>query len=411
MASALSVFTAFMNTTGPSFLTGPEDIVNEAVKQTYLLGRFLRGADMARTLQGGTDIRDTIMFDEQSTFQFYQPNATFAPTNPQVVTNWKAYWRYGVDHASWTDQEIELQVPNGLTGPARHEIYKRIKYQKEQRLWTSMLNGMENALWTAPETADMEAETGQRAYSIPAFVNEFNNGLFYSGATPTGKTAWTTKQTIDPTAETRWNCQGGTLPAAVSSTNFTYDVATTTPTGAQRNILKSFDKMWSFINFKAPPTKQEYFENDTLYKQVIVCSHAGQNIFVDLMRQSQDTYVTSSRQDPAYVNPSYAGIDVVRVTSLNTAALYPAETATDPLVSEMAGAGTAEVNGPRYYWINGNYMTPVFHSRRYMVKHPAQRHRDQPFTTVQYVDCWYNVVARSLQRHGIVSPIGDVYTV
>lgn len=408
---SMSTFSAFMNATGPSFLTGPEDVVNEAVKQTYILGRFLRGADMAATLQGGSDIRDSIMFDEQSTSQWYSPNATFTPTNPQVLTNWKAYWRFKVDHMSWTDQEIELQVPEGMTQAARHQVYKKIKFSKEQRLWTSLLNSMENDLWRVPETADMEAETGQVAYSIPAFLNEFTNGLFYSGATPTGKTAWTTIQNINPATETRWQTQGSALPAAPSGTNVTYNSSSPTASGASRNIIQTFDQTWMLTGFQAPPTKQEYFESPTLNKQVIACSFRGQGIYMDLLRQSQDTYVTSGRQDPAFTNPSYAGIDVLRVAALNTALLYPDDTATNPLRTEITAAAGAEDIGPRYYWINGNYIRPVFHSRRYMVKGPVKDHRDQPFTKVQYVDVWMNVVARSRQRHALVSPFGDIYTV
>jgi hypothetical protein len=408
MASTMSTFTAFMNITGPSFLTGPEDIVNEAVNKTYVLGRFLRGADMSKVLQGGTDIRDSVMFDEQSTGGFYAPNATFAPTNPQVVTNWKAYWRFYQDNMSWTDQELELQIPEGVGTPSRHQIYKRIKYQKEQRLWTSILNGMEANMWAVPEAADMEAETGIQAYSIPAILNNFTNGLFYSGST--AGTAWTTKQNINPAVETRWVPQGSGLPVAPTSTNLFYNVATVAASGTDRNIPQTFDLAWMHTRFQAPPTKQAYFENDNFYKQFIACSFRGQQIYIDIMRQAQDTYVTPGRQDPAFVNPSYAGIDVIRIESLNAAALYPNE-ALDGLVTEIELATVAESSGPRYYWINGNYLCPVFHTRRYMVKHPAMRHRDQPFTTVQYVDCWYNLVARSMQRHGIVSPFAEPYLV
>ena len=413
MASTMSTFTTFMNITGPSFLTGPQDIVNEAVKQTYILGRFLRGSDMSRVLQGGSDIRDSVMFDEQSSASFYAPNATFTETNPQVITNWKAYWRFYKDSMVWTDQELELQIPEGVGTPTRHQIYKRIKYQKEQRLWTSMLNGMEDNLWAVPVAADMEAETGLDAYSIPAFLNEFQNSLFYSGWTPTGATAWTVKQTVNPAIENRWRMGGydenanGFRGTQVTSTNTLYNSASLTASGGNRNILQAFDQAWMYTKFIPPPTKQEYFENAALNKQFIACSFRGQGIYVDMLRTSQDAFVTSSRQDPAYVNPSYAGVDVVRIHALNDALLYGAETATDALVSELPGAGVGEASGPRYYFINGNYICPTFHAKRYMVKHPAMRHRDQPFTTVQYVDTWYNLNCRSMQRHTIVAPSAD----
>jgi hypothetical protein len=93
MASALSTFTDFIDTTGPSFLTSAEDVVNEACKNNYLLRRFLRGKGPSETIQGGSSIKDTILFDEESTFQYYEPNQTFTWENPQVVENWEIQWR------------------------------------------------------------------------------------------------------------------------------------------------------------------------------------------------------------------------------------------------------------------------------------------------------------------------------
>jgi hypothetical protein len=39
-----------------------------------------------------------------------------------------------------------------------------------------------------------------------------------------------------------------------------------------------------------------------------------------------------------------------------------------------------------------------------MEKHPTMQHPNQPFTHVQITDSWYNVVANSRQRHGILAP-------
>ena len=61
--------------------------------------------------------------------------------------------------------------------------------------------------------------------------------------------------------------------------------------------------------------------------------------------------------------------------------------------------------GPRYYFVNGNYLTPIFHSKRYFKTHEVLRHPNQPFTYVMPVDCWHNLFCNSRQRHGIVTPI------
>lgn len=387
MGSALSTFNDFVNTTGPSYLTSAEEVVNEAVKNNYLLRRFLRGKGPSEIVQGGSTIKDTILFDESSTFQFYQPNETFTWTNPQTLTDWEINWRFSVDHMSYTDHEIELNVGGGLGRSARHHMFKRLKRTKEQRLWTSLLNGMETHLFKLPDNAEMETNTGTEPYSIPTFVNERANGL-YDG--------FSTVQGIDPTTDTKWVPQKQTYTSA--------SVATTSTPG-EANIISAFDDMYLDVKFVPPPTHQEYFENPALNAQFIACSKKGQTIYAQLLRASQDTFVTASRQDPSYMKPQFAGIDLEYVSELDTAAIYD-EDDNDTFTTEGADAG---FKGPRYYWINANYMKPVFHTTRYMYMHKTMVHPNQPFTTIVPVDCWYNLVCRSRQRQGIVSPVGNIY--
>ena len=390
--SALTTFNDFVKSTGPSFLTDARSVVNEAQKQSYLLRRFLRGNDMSKVLQGGRVIRDEVMFDESNTFEYVLPNATHTWQNPQVLTEHEINWRFAVDHMAWTDQEVELNVTDGMTSTARHAMYKHIKYVKEQRCATSQINGMEDQLFTLPVAANMEASGGKEPYSIPAFVNEEANGLHGQVA----GTAWTVVEGIDPTVETRW------VPQTES-----YDDVTTTPAGNADNILTAFDSMFYKVRFVTPPTKQEYFENDSLFTQFIACSRRGMNEYQQLLRESQDLFATTSRQDPAYLNPAYGGIDLQYVTTLDTAALY-ADNAGTAYTTEVTAAN-GNGNGPRYYWLNGKYLCPVFHTKRYWYKHDPLRHPNQHNTWVCPVDTWYNLVCRSRQRLGIVEPLADEY--
>ena len=378
MASALSTFTDFIDTTGPSFLTSAEDVVNEACKNNYLLRRFLRGQGPSETVQGGSSIKDTIMFDEESTFQYYEPNQTFTWENPQVVENWEIQWRFCVDHMAYTDAEVELNVGTGMSRAARHTAYKRLKRIKEQRLWTSILNGMEDALFAVPSNSTMEATTGTRPYSIPAFLNEETNGL-YSG--------FTSVQGLAPATYSKWVPQQKTYGS--------------TDVDNADNIISKMDELFLDVQFTPPPSHQEYFDDPSLNAMFIACSKAGQRIYTQLLRSSQDTFVTASRQDPAYQSPKYAGIDLVHAPKLDEYAGYAGGSFTEL---------TATNQGPRYYFINGNYMKFVFHTTRYMYQHPAMRHPNQPFTTIVPVDSWYNFVCRSRQRQGILSPFASEYT-
>jgi hypothetical protein len=393
MASALSTFNDFVDTTGPSFLTSAEDVVNEACRNNYLLRRFLRGKGPDETVQGGTKIKDTLMFDESNSFQFYQPNDTFTWSNPQVLENWEIDWRFAVDHMAWTDQEIELNVGGGMGKSARHQTFKKLKRTKEQRLWTSILNGMEDVLFAVPSPTTMEGggEAATNPYSIPAFVNECTSGAYQNDAAGLG-TGFLTVQNINSSTEAKWR------PQQVRYTN-----ATAAGSG---DICQGMDEMFMGVQFTPPPSHQEYFETPSLNAQFIACSQKGQQTYVAQLRAQQDTFVTGSRQDPAYMRPQYAGIDLERVVALDTYAGYAGPAGDDTPATEGAVDG---FKGPRYYFINGNYMKSVFHSSRYMYSHPTMRHPNQPFTTIMPVDSWYNFICRSRQRQGILSPTGNLF--
>ena len=386
MGSALETFNDFMTATGPTFLTSANDVVNEAVKHKYVLRRFLKGADMARVVQGGTKIKDSLMFDEKSTRRHYQPNDTFTWQNPQVLDEWETDWRFTVDHMSWTDHELELQIGEGMTTGARHQVYKRVKRVKEQRMWTSFLNGFEEDLWAAPSYADMEDSGGSQPYSLACFINE--NAL--SGQAPGAPhddgsaTDWATLEGIDPGTESKWRCQQSTY-----GNDLTY--------GPDSKLFGAFDEMYYKVRFDSLPTKEEFGAGSS-GAQFIACSRSGLIHYQTMLRASQDLFV--SKQDPAYMTPKYAGIDLVYVSELDTASIFLDDAASDAFTTEAAHTK----KGGRYWFIDGTYINPVFHTRRYMKRHPVMRHPNQPFTWTQPVDCWHNLICRSVQRQGMVSP-------
>jgi len=388
MGSALDTFNDFMDSTGPAFLTGADDIVNEAVKNNYLLRRFMRGKGPSETLQGGSTIKDSILFDEKSTFQYYQPNETFTWTNPQVLDQWEIDWRFSVDHMSWTDHEIELNV-GGQGRNARHQTYKTIKRSKEQRLWTSLFNGMEDSLFAVPSAADMEGTGGTKPYSLPTFITSATNGASLGGSAI---------QNIDPATEAKWRNQvkNYTAGATIADLN---DLA--------EQLFGAFDAMYMDVQFQPPPSHQEYFENPSLNAMFVATSRRGQRAYVAALRASQDTFVTGSRQDPSYMKPQYAGVDMEYVASLDTAGIYGNTWETTGTATET---GASTDSGPRYYFINANYLKFVFHTTRYFYQHPTMKHPNQPFTTVMPVDCWHNFICRSRQRQGIIAPDGILST-
>jgi hypothetical protein len=421
--SPISVFNDFMNTTGPTYLSSADAVINEAVKNTYAFSRLLKEKGTERTVQGGTEIRDVIMFDDGNTYDHYLPNEAMTWQNVQVTDTITAPWRFTIDHMSWTDQEVELNVSEGSSKAAAAVQYKRLKRIKEQRLWTSITNGFEADLWqgTDGNYSEMEGSGGKRPFSIASFITEHLLGdeddaavegeFALRGAAPSG---WTNIMGIDPTEENRWSNQVEFYDPNITDPNRErYDAdydGHNTGTWESGGLFPAFDNMFLKCQFVPPSTKQEYFENTKLNRQMILCSRLGVTQYKRALRESNDLLVAPS--DPAYNNPTFSGIELMYCAHLDDAALFPAgatqRTATGDNIATTGDTATepdALDAGARYYWVNGAYLTPIIHSRRYFAKHDVMRSPAQPFTHIQPVDCWWNLFCNSRQRHGIVAPL------
>ncbi len=466
MATSIRNFLDFMDATGPVYLTGPDVLINEAVKRNYLFGDLVREKNQA--IQGGKEIKDVLMLDDSSTFQYYQPNETFTYSNPQVLSDITANWRFSMDHMTFTDAEIELNVGGGLTREATKTVYKDLKRSKEQRMVTSMVNGMEEGLFKPTQGTsfnDMESSTGKTPYSIPAFITEncvqteldgggaagLRGGMPICSDTAEHGVVGGTNTTIlgiAPGSNDRWTNEvvfydansalginSGAIGGSAASFNQQKIIQDNTTAGtyaadgaalnefAAINVygfLNSFDEMFLRLQYRPPASFEQYFENIVFNRQKILCSREGVNLYKQALRSENDRLVSPT--DAAYNNPAYSGIPLTYCAELDSAKIFPKHaTSGDPAgvhtIAEYDDAaldpneGTTELAtnvinpGARYYFINGDYLTPVLHASRYMEKHPTMQHPNQPFTHVQITDSWYNVVANSRQRHGILAPM------
>lgn len=419
---SITQFNDFMQSTGPSYLKSADAVINEAVKNNYVLSRLLKEKANETTVQGGTSIKDVIVFDDSSTYQKYQPNDTFTWSNPQVTDTLSAPWRFSMDHMSWTDQEIELNEGDPKV------MYKRVKRIKEMRMWTSMLNGMENDLWATSFGNYGNMETGgKEPYSLPSFITEtVNSDLTYGerGGAPAG---WTNILGINPVNDPRWSNQISFYDRAAAVTaGPNVQAAQQFGTSGHNNnnliarsvysLFGAFDDMFLKVQFKSPLTQKQYFEETNFNRQMILCSKEGINLYKRSLRSSNNMLV--SQQDSAYNTPTFSGIPVEYCANMDTAAIYPAIAAGSTVTDSRTGRNTQTVvttasefalntidKGARFWFVNGQYITPIYHSTRYMKKHDVMRHPNQPFSWVQPVDCWWNVFCNSRQRHGIVAPI------
>ena len=394
----LHLFNDWLSGTGPAEISSPDQFVNEAAKRTYYIGKMIGGEyNDKKYLGGGESINERGIFDDNGTFQFYNPQQTYQYQSPQLVHQMTAHWRFAISYMTWNKQEIQLnQRVKYSKGDALWQAFLDIKNVKEAAMWTSKWNGMEDALWATPEASFMEGtgDTNPEAmvpYSIPAFVNEFTNGLFGNGNS--GADAFTQLEGIDPTKASvggKFQCAQGTYGSkAITS---------------EDNIFSAFDDMLMDLQFETPEYTKQYFEDPSLAKYMILTSKEGRKAYQHMLRQSNDGLIMGGKQDPAYPDPQYLGIPIKRNENLETAQLYSNTGATS-----LVGESAADNVGPRFYWINGHHTYPVFHDEVFCEWQEITKHHFQPDTWARPMMTWYNMFCTSPRRNGIVSPSTDLF--
>lgn len=360
---SLQSFDAFVKSTGPKILTGPDQILNDATKNTYTIGRMLRGSDAAKIIGSGNAIEDRVQLEDAGTFEFYNPNEDLDVQNVDTIEKIKADWRFATDHYSYTEQEVKLNSGDAQT------YYKNLLKSKRQGCKTSIYNGMEAALWTAPSNSDMEASSGKKPYSIPALVTR-------DGLAPTG---FTTIHQLNPTNLTGWRNQTERYnPAAVADPD--------------DGLLKAMRRMWHKVKFTAPTGgMKEYFESDRLQKMVIATNLDGIGVLERLTQDANDRLVPAADIGWVAGKVVFNGIPVDYINELDTATI---------------NSGSAIATGePWFYFLNLMYLHPIFHRDEYMAeKEPMPAGPRQPFTRVVWTSIYYQLLMRSRRRQGLVSP-------
>jgi hypothetical protein len=388
--ASLSDFADFVKSTAPAWASSQDAFVNEIQQNSYPLARFLKGREMSDVFQNGERIKDGIILDQPGTFQMISPETESTWTNAQTLTTWEIPWRFAQAHMAWTAQEVELNEGSSAA------VWKRVKKIKQTGLANDIVHGLNGKLFARPQASKMESFTADpgEPQSIPALVNEYTNGLFASAYGATGLTVsdryTSTVQGISPTTKTKWK--------PVQKTYANFNAASNT------NLLASFDDIFLDLQFRQPGTMNEYFENESMFRQVIYTTKSGLVKYKALLRSENDVQVVPGRQDPAYQNPTYSGIPLERAPQLETEALY---TTTGSALYDESGA-TDSFSGPRYYWINANFMKMAFHSNyyfKYLDVFSPEKNRTKYILPIQI---WFNLYCTSRRHQGVVSPSADL---
>lgn len=404
----VNLYNNFMEAQGPLYVTSPDDVVNDAqIYRTYSTGALMGGdRGKKKMVTGGSEIRFAASYQTGQVTTHHQPGETQTWQQPQKLVHGAAKMRYRITHMAWTRQVIMANEGGRSSDPTKmfHQFVDHRRHL-EQQMWADYWDFDEGHVWSEPDYTEMEAAAGGtqgKFYSIPAFINEYTNGL-YNGAAGGAGTSWSTIHGIDPASTTRG--QNGYQQSTVTYTSS--NIATTNLS----NILAAFNKAWKKVHFEKPPKSGEYFTDPAYNNQQVFTSEEGQTVYTSALIANQDLFVIGGRQDPAATDPTYNFIPIKYVQALSTATLYPAGTASS-ITNNVAESSSATLygSGPRYYFLNSNFMYPVFDEDMFFTRGKVREHFNDPDTFVMPVFVWGNLLCTSRKRHCLIRPGGvDLY--
>jgi len=371
-------------------------LINELDTRLFTFPRIKRGTPRVEDMvQSGTKITDRMLFDYVSTTRRINPGQKIDYTNQQTGTVWEIPWAYQVTETSWVDQETDLNEE--LQAKYRAQKLKDVMYQKHQVVWSDICETQERECWAVPDHGLMEAlvTTGgvpRQPQSLFVFNNEFTNGVF-----PSYAANGSTIQQISTIAQPKWACQ---------RQGYDYDAAAGETTG----IFSAMFKLYHQVKFDPLPKMPEYSEKTTS-PHVIFTQLEGLANYEHALRVNQDWFRgvgKTSGQDPAYAGPTYMGLPIERLDTLETIAAYPTGVA-DALSTydDTANVGPDHWGGPRYHFYNFEYVRWVAHARHHFQPSEPIKLPYNVETWAQQYTLWNNVYSKSNRRHGTLYPNVD----
>lgn len=360
MGKALDSFRDFQLETNNQQLKANTEsgVLAEVQSQTYLTGLLAKGKAGSKIVKSGKAVTSYSQFTAGTQSSFYQPGDTFTSYTEDFNTMLTFPFRFLHDSYNYLKHLVEFNSG----GPDEMGVNtKNIDYLKSLRQGQriGMYNTVESAWWTTPSLATMEtATTATRPYSIRCFITE--DGLHPSGFTTLAGIAST---------QTRYRNQ----------------VSTYTAGAVDSGLKPAFANMLRKVNFTGVPSMEKYLSETQFSKFLILTDINGAGKYQEITENSNDRLIGSGKDLGALAGDlPYNNIPV-------------------KYIKEMDGLGYAS-NQPRYFWINSDYLYPVFNTAAYFAEMEPMNSKDQPHAYTVHVDHWYQLICPSRQRLGIVCP-------
>lgn len=359
------------------------DFLNEALTNSYVLSILLEGRGIEEITQGGTQIVDFIQIGTNGSFGFYAPGDQQTPVASDTMKQISQPWRFAQSNYAFEDEEIALNE-------ADVDRFIKLKDGYESGCLTDQVQGTEDSLWAVPSNSDMESTTGRKPYSIPTFINEFTNTV------PSG---FTTIMGVNPATVIAWQNQ-----------RQGYTVSQLTNATSSVGLLQALLKMTNKVRFKPVNFRQakKHQEADKMDRLMIITNLDGIVQYQNCLYSTNDR--TASASDAGNQEIAYQGRALMYVTALDYAGIYSGALSgttasqTNPLTNASV-SNCAATGAPRYYFMNGDYMKPIFNSNRFMEQDvPIRGGQDRPKSYVQYYWTQQQLWCSSRKRQGIVYP-------
>lgn len=381
-------FGSALATVASKVVTKPKFIYNIAALNNYAsLWYLLNGRKMSDMLRAGADVRARIKFTSGSKAGWYNViSEEHSPSISQDGTWAIAYWCAHMAQDSYKEEQLLVNSGGTDEGSVAEETYTQELWNMLQSLMTQFHRSMSESLWAIPSITNMSGNDPKQPLSIPAFINEYANGLFKNSA----GVAMTELHGLLP---------GSTHPAykPYQGTYANFTVASET------NLIYALALAMRKTAFKPPPMSAEYFdpEDETDVERsggVVFASAKGVARAEHLYRSSQHQW--HDYMDPAG-NPRFKGVQLVHEAQLDTYAGYP-----DGSGNGTATEDTATLGGPRYIGCNAKYLRTYYHKNRFMKF--LEPHREGLTTYTQGVNTLGTVLCPDRSKHFILSPSADL---
>ena len=374
------------------FQSGADKFVNDIGKRTYIGSAFLAGRSKKDIYAGGIRIKDRLLLETRSALNRRRPGQKVEVGNPGSHNDHSLHWAYYDGQLRWDEVEIAHNVDETKMSRKGMKTYvKDVMVQKEQDLYANLINDYDDLFFAKPNAGLMEHLSqadgeSPMMVSIPVFINEEANGL-YTGYSDTNGD-FSTIMGIDPTVYTRW------VPQQV-----TYDYANYSDVTNASNLFAALDLMARRTHFKPPTKFNKYFQGDTpVDRFMCITGEDGATLHSNAMRANGEFFLTDGKQDGSYSNSKARGIDIMEYQDLDNAELY------DDGSNGLTTQDSAAAPGPRFYFINLDYMWTKFFAGKFFNKGKVKELADTDGAFRQPVFLWTQLWCSSRRRHGIVYP-------